>query len=201
LHCATTGTTNHTSFVLDLSTGRWSQVDWGYKFSLTDDTALKYIGYEGGSRFVTHNNNTYTKNGATYFNSQTFQTYPFFVRDKMLAIGRLGIVCRALPIQSYIPPMIQVEIAFDNNDQWASKFVDVSNVSRRIGGIGNSQVAQELITVYVPVHRTVESISVRVTAPQNVAAIQGFEIYDIFIEVDEADEEPAAGRDIDRDQR
>jgi hypothetical protein len=205
IHCATTGTENHTSLCLDLATGEWSgPVDWGYMFSTMSDDDQTYVGYEKGSRIVRHNNSLYQKDAAlgTYFNNQTFETYPFFLRDKSIEVARIGIVCRARPWVGYIPPMLQVSWAFDNNDDlWKSEYVDISDIGRRIGTTGNAQVAQEQITVYVPLHRTMHSISVKVTAPENAASLQGLEIYDIFIEVAEVEEVHPKGRDIDRDRR
>jgi hypothetical protein len=204
MHCASNGYNNHITYVLDLNSGKWSgPIDWGFLFSLTDDTGQRYIGYEKGSRLVSLSANSYQKDAAlgTYYNNQCAQTYPFFLPDKQMVVGRVGIVCRSLPIVNYIPPMLKVEWAINNNDKWQEKFVDVSNVPFRYGNVGNSLVSREAITVYIPVHATVSSLAIRITALQNAAAVQGFEIYDIFAEVDEAEEMPAAGRDIDKDRR
>lgn len=200
LNCATTGTDNHTTYVLDLYTGHWSQVDWGFMFSLADDTGQKHIGYEKGTRLVWHSATEYQKISGTYFTTQRVETYPFSMTDKQMQIGRIGIVCRALPLSGLIPPMIQVSWAPNNNDQWTAQYVDVSNIPRRVGGVGSSLVAQERITVFVPVFKTLESISIRIDAPQNAAALQGFEIYGMFLEVENAEEGQQEGRDIDRDR-
>lgn len=201
---------NNKAYVFDLKSKLWSgPIDWPYSFTAVDETGTRFAGYEDGFRISTLVEDEYCASvpgssppdPADYFTNQSFQTYPFFFADKAIRVGRLGIVCRGLPVVNYIPPMLKVAYALDNNDVWKEKLVDCSILPTRLGNDTSGQVSKEVITVYVPVHSTAKSIAVRVTSPKNEAAVQGFEIYDMFLEVDEAEEVSSSRRDIDKDKR
>lgn len=93
--------------------------------------------------------------------------------------------------------MLLVEYAVDNNEQWKGEYVSFSRDGRTLA---TRQVSQELVTAFLPVHRTVQSLSVRLTAPQNAAAVQGFEIYEIYLEIEEAEETHESNRRAERDK-
>lgn len=196
LHCAVSGYNNNTTLILDLSRGEWSQVDWPYMFSLMDDTELKFFGYVKGTGFKYHDASKFL-NGAAYYTTQTVTTYPFFLPDRLMTVGRIGIVGRGLPSVGGVPPMLLVEYAVDNNEQWKGEYVSFSRDGRTLAA---RQVSQELVTAFLPVHRTVQSLSVRLTAPQNAAAVQGFEIYEIYLEIEEAEETHESNRRAERDK-
>jgi hypothetical protein len=193
---AATGTSNNKTLVFDVASKEWSQNDWPYREAIIDDTGQYQVGHVKGVDLVKLDTTLFYKSSTTYFTRQLIQTTPFHLPDGDTFVGRIGLTVKALPVVSYVPPMLLVEYAVDGDEtHWKPKYVDLSLDYMKWMRKAATGVVQDRTTVFVPVFKTVGSISVKITAPQNAAALQGFEIYDLFLEV----EQRVRGRSEDRD--
>lgn len=96
--------------------------------------------------------------------------------------GRLKIEAKALPIISYVPPMLKVEVAYNDSPIFEEKMIDLSRDSL-VQSAGTVPVKK---VCYVPLHRRAESLQIKISSVNNNASLNnGIEIYAVSVEVED----------------
>jgi hypothetical protein len=116
-----------------------------------------------------------------------FSPYP----GKQAFFSRFGIVAKALPIVSFVPPTLKVEIAVNGSADYVTTYVDLTKDFLNKTD-GETPITR---TGYAPIYQRAESITVRLSTVNNAASLAGVEIYKIFFNVEEEDYTDSKNRD------
>lgn len=162
-------------------------LDGGEAFDLTSELQYPYYDtYTGtiiGSRptdSTIHGESGYKYDGAkrTYQDAEWHAIIP--APGKTTYFGRIKIEAKALPINSYVPPMLQVKLAYNDSADWTTFRIDLTKDYM----IRTSSNVETRKVCYVPIYRRAESIQIKLTSLSNDAAlVNGMEIYKVSVEV------------------
>lgn len=116
-----------------------------------------------------------------------FSPYP----GKQAYVNRLGLVLKALPIVSYVPPTLKIQISTNGSADYSTHYVDMTkDLLHAVDG-----EAPITRTVYAPIYKRLESLTVRISTVNNAASLAGVEIYKVFFEINEQDYADSKNRD------
>lgn len=160
----------------------WSVVDWSFPWIVYND--VKRITNAIKATDSTIYYLTGYKNGNTFYTTQTVEWWPIWFGEKAHYVQRLGLRVKAQPIVNYVPPTLTV--------YWGTNG-EPPDTNYKVYDLSSDALAQgtqrKAVTLWIPINRFCTDVTLKVVPTANTASIaSGCEIYDLFMDVSEAED-------------